>query len=311
MPVEQRDAIQPDSMGPEDWTCFWLEPAFHNLECLHAGFRRHVYTPHRHETYVIGVIEAGMEEFHCRGVLHRATAGKLALVNPFELHDGRPGPNGYTYRMLYPDPILLRSIAEEMFDQPMSAPHFPDTLVEDTSMSAQLAALHSILEHTGDPLERDSALMSTLATLIARHAEVRASIPTAGREPVALANAIDYINAHMDDAAGAGPQLTSPRGESRLDLAAIADAAGLSRFQLIRVFRKHLGQTPLAYVNDRRVQRARRLLHRGHSPAETAYMVGFCDQSHLHRVFKARVGVTPGAYRRARNRVQAARPQRS
>jgi AraC-like DNA-binding protein len=26
---------------------------------------------------------------------------------------------------------------------------------------------------------------------------------------------------------------------------------------------------------------------------------GFCDQSHLNRVFKARMGVTPGAYRAA------------
>jgi AraC-like DNA-binding protein len=27
--------------------------------------------------------------------------------------------------------------------------------------------------------------------------------------------------------------------------------------------------------------------------------VGFCDQAHLTRAFKARIGVTPGAYRKA------------
>ncbi|WP_176518330.1 AraC family transcriptional regulator, partial [Pseudomonas faucium] len=31
--------------------------------------------------------------------------------------------------------------------------------------------------------------------------------------------------------------------------------------------------------------------------AEVAYRLGFADQSHFQRVFKAHVGVTPGQYR--------------
>jgi AraC-like DNA-binding protein len=41
------------------------------------------------------------------------------------------------------------------------------------------------------------------------------------------------------------------------------------------------------------------LLKRGTSPADTAASVGFADQAHLTRAFKARLGVSPGAYRRA------------
>ncbi|WP_258040405.1 helix-turn-helix domain-containing protein, partial [Streptomyces sp. SM9] len=36
------------------------------------------------------------------------------------------------------------------------------------------------------------------------------------------------------------------------------------------------------------------------TPAETATAVGFTDQPHLNRHFTRIVGVTPGAYRRAR-----------
>ena len=38
------------------------------------------------------------------------------------------------------------------------------------------------------------------------------------------------------------------------------------------------------------------------SPAEVAAACGFCDQSHLTRVFKARRGVTPAVFARSRVR---------
>ena len=67
----------------------------------------------------------------------------------------------------------------------------------------------------------------------------------------------------------------------------------------MRVFRAETGLTPHAYVVDVRVRRARELLRAGVSPAAAAGLVGFADQAHLTRAFKARLGVTPGAYRRA------------
>ena len=38
------------------------------------------------------------------------------------------------------------------------------------------------------------------------------------------------------------------------------------------------------------------MLANGVPPAEVAAACGFYDQSHLNRVFKARVGVAPGAF---------------
>jgi AraC-like DNA-binding protein len=35
------------------------------------------------------------------------------------------------------------------------------------------------------------------------------------------------------------------------------------------------------------------------APAEVALACGFCDQSHLSRAFKRRIGSAPGAYRNA------------
>jgi AraC-like DNA-binding protein len=43
--------------------------------------------------------------------------------------------------------------------------------------------------------------------------------------------------------------------------------------------------------------RARRLIESGADLAQAAADAGFADQSHLTRVFRAMVGVTPGEFR--------------
>lgn len=81
-------------------------------------------------------------------------------------------------------------------------------------------------------------------------------------------------------------------------LAALAQEAGVHPMHLVRAFRAQQGCSPGEYVQIRRVARACRLLLESDvllSPL--ALQLGFHDQSHFTRVFKARLGVPPGAYR--------------
>lgn len=71
----------------------------------------------------------------------------------------------------------------------------------------------------------------------------------------------------------------------------------LSRFQLIRAFRRVTGLTPHAWHMDQRIQQARRELRGGQPLATLAHALGFADQSHFQRVFKAHTATTPGHYR--------------
>lgn len=83
------------------------------------------------------------------------------------------------------------------------------------------------------------------------------------------------------------------------DLAVVAAAAGLSYDTFRRRFTAQVGQTPAAFRNEHRLQAAATLLrltdltHR-----EIARTLGFADEFHLSRRFRAHFGVAPRDYRR-------------
>ncbi|HEX2640136.1 MAG TPA: AraC family transcriptional regulator [Pyrinomonadaceae bacterium] len=84
-------------------------------------------------------------------------------------------------------------------------------------------------------------------------------------------------------------------GISTEDLAA---DAGVHPVHLAAVFRRFYHETIGDYVQKLRVEHASELLQKKSiSLCEIAYECGFADQSHFTRVFKRRVGVTPGVFR--------------
>lgn len=82
----------------------------------------------------------------------------------------------------------------------------------------------------------------------------------------------------------------------------LATDARVHPVYLASVFRKFHRETIGDYVQKRRVAHASKLLQDVAVPlTEIAYACGFADQSHFTRVFKRRVGMTPGAFRNSLN----------
>ena len=93
----------------------------------------------------------------------------------------------------------------------------------------------------------------------------------------------EMLDAHLDDPPG---------------LAALAGEAGVHPMHVLRVFRSHVACSPGQYVQTRRVAKACELLAETGMPLSfVALSVGYYDQSHFTRAFRARTGVTPGAFR--------------
>jgi AraC family transcriptional regulator len=88
------------------------------------------------------------------------------------------------------------------------------------------------------------------------------------------------------------------RLHEQLDLATLAAVVGLGIWTFIRHFRESFGRTPHAYVIERRIDRARRLLAESALPIkEIASLCGFADQAHMTRMFQTHLHTTPAALR--------------
>lgn len=287
--MDQQSALSQTPAGGGDFARLWREARFDGMECLNARFQRHSYAPHTHETYVVGVITAGTELYRCRGTERVARAGQVVVLDPDVLHDGRPAADGYAYRMFYPSVGLFEQTMTEALGRPV-APHFSAMELDDPELFHLIRGLHHGLEGPHhEPLRADTDALRAFTLLALRHGDLTARPHAAGREPAAVRRAREYLDAHLD---------------SPVELADLAAAAGLSRFHLLRVFRAAVGTTPHGYLTDRRVAQAKRLLAGPLALAEVALACGFCDQAHFNRVFKGRVGVAPGQYRRGSNPVQ-------
>jgi AraC-like DNA-binding protein len=74
---------------------------------------------------------------------------------------------------------------------------------------------------------------------------------------------------------------------------------GLSTGHFFRTFKETFGQAPFAYIAGLRIERAQQMmLTTSHSLCQIALDCGMCDQSHLTRLFRQLVGMTPGEWRR-------------
>lgn len=83
-----------------------------------------------------------------------------------------------------------------------------------------------------------------------------------------------------------------------LSVPALAARAYMSERNFARAFKREVGMTPAAYVEALRVERARVLLETGAENVEqVASRCGFGTVETLRRVFRRRLGVSPGDYR--------------
>ncbi|MET7568786.1 AraC family transcriptional regulator [Streptomyces sp. NPDC005492] len=256
------------------------------LDLLTARFDRHVYAPHAHAEFTIGVCVDGYEVIDYRGDRIRTGPGSIVVLAPGEMHTGGPGSptDGYAYRALYADPALL---ADGTLGGGL--PHFREPLLDDAELALALRRAHTELSACPDPLEAESRLPWLLTALTRRHSTARPA-------PDLIPGATQVAHAIRDRLAD--ELLTPP------SLSSLAADFDLSRYQLLRAFRTTMGIPPYAWLAQYRVTLARGLLEAGGRPAEVAAQVGFADQAHLTRWFRRVLGVTPAAYR---NSVQDSR----
>lgn len=268
---------------------------FEMLPCQIPGVKavqaqsKHRFGRHMHEQFGIGVVVQGGQKSQSGRGMVEAMAGDTITVNPGEIHDGAPIDDaGRSWKMLYLEPALVAALHMDISEGKSDQAEFALPVITDTRISQQVRQLfacmtrpatspNNMVDDRAARMAAEEALLSLFATVM--HAPVdKHGLP-------GVPQAIVHARTRIDDDPTAA-----------LSLHDLAQESGLSRFQLLRAFARATGMTPHAYLLQRRLHHARRLIAGGTPLVQAAVHSGFADQSHMTRLFIRNFGLSPGIY---------------
>jgi AraC family transcriptional regulator len=204
-------------------------------------------------------------------------------------HESRWWVRGHMHFMhLYflPEHFTRRAV-HELDREPREVTLADRTYFEDAHMAALCRSLAAQpWEGSDERLRANETAHEILSLLLRSQGVRRADVPVkGGLAPAVRRRLRDYIDAHLADP---------------VTLSDLSDVACLSEFHLSRMFRASFGLPPYAWIAERRADLARQLLRTTPlSAEEIAARTGYANASHFGHRFRAAVGVSPLAYRRA------------
>lgn len=248
------------------------------------GFSRSFRT-HFHEEYSIALVREGRSRAEFPSGPREVSGGCLVLIPARVPHACNPDTAGaWTYLLLLTDPAWISGISPEaeirdfLFTEDhriLPAPPDAGAAMEEAARSAGLP----------DGSGRSEAAEGLKALLLA--AADGASREEAGPEA---------LQKRTDPRARRIESLLRTRLDGAVTLRELSAEAGVGEREVLRLFRAAYGISPYDYRTNLRINEAKRLLRSGVGISDAVQRVGFFDQSHLHRHFVRRVGLTPAAY---------------
>ncbi|MBV0934834.1 AraC family transcriptional regulator [Marinobacterium weihaiense] len=255
-------------------------PALPWVEMRRADRSSACYQAHAHDEFSLGVIDAGRARYRNGSRHHQTHAGMLVTINPGDIHACNPDQGVWSYRMLFIDTRWLGQLQQEcMLADGSDYRPFAADFQQDRHFYRRFDRLYQRLTSSDAALAAETELIEYICPLFEGQTLAAAQHHQCLPE---LQRATERIMDRLDD---------------NLSLDELARVSDLSRYQLIRLFRKHYGLPPHAWQLDQRIRRARQLLKQPHaSLGDIALQLGFADQAHFQRHFRQRTALTPGQF---------------
>ncbi|WP_261843109.1 AraC family transcriptional regulator [Aliamphritea ceti] len=260
--------------------CFFARsPSLPQVEMRLADSSSACYGTHSHDEISFGVIDAGSARYQNRQHSHSIGTTTTVMMNPGDAHSCNPDNGEWSYRMLFIDARWIGQLQAEIFQcQGQDYLSFPGPLATEMQSFHQFDALFNALTQPDTGIA-EGLMMDYLALRFANVAPLQQETLKTDTDSVRLVR--EMILDQLD---------------TNITLDSFSSQTGLSRYHLIRSFKKLYGQSPHAWQLDQRIKTAKRLLREGESISDTANQLGFADQAHFQRNFKKRLAITPKLY---------------
>ncbi|MDR3440466.1 AraC family transcriptional regulator [Telmatospirillum sp.] len=241
---------------------------------------------HNHENFCLQLFSLPREQRllkHSARWQVREAGTQIFLPGDESRHENRGTPSRNQFLLVEPERV------EEIIGRPLTPDLFAAFRghpVQSAMVSNLMTALAQDLD-CGCPAGRlvGETLVVALLLWVARSApgapsERRGSFRLSDME---MSRLKDFIDANL---------------EQPISLDQLSGVVGISLRHFRRMLHQTVGRTPHQLVLSRRLERARQMIDQGRtSLAEIAAATGFSDQSHMTRVFRHHLGVSPSACR--------------
>ncbi len=232
---------------------------------------------HFHDEIAIALIGCGTSLVECAAGPFLAEPDTLVVFPPGVVHSCNPRtPDNWAFRMLFVPPDILPREERECFSGPA-----PRIIRMDREFRERIGKAFEVLSGDGGPEEKEETLF-LLLELAAERSVISGETGAANAPiPESIVRTAAFLREYRHE---------------EIPLKRLAEVSGLSRFHLVRAFRRSFDMTPHAYLMTLRIDDSKRLLREGVAISDIALAEGFCDQSHFTRVFREICGDTPARY---------------
>lgn len=83
-----------------------------------------------------------------------------------------------------------------------------------------------------------------------------------------------------------------------LNLDFLSNIRFVSKYHLLRLFKKYYGLTPRRYLTDKRIEESKKYLKNGRTVSETCFLVGFESLGSFSTLFKNKTGKSPSSFQK-------------
>lgn len=269
-----------------------------NWKHVHSPFARLYYVTEGQACVRFKSVHVGQPD---REVILRP--GHMYIIPPFTMHDELcDGVFCHYYVHVYENPenglqlFDTYTLPTELEAGEMEKELFSRLVEKNPSMQLldsnpetydnQSTLLHSVSRNSQLPLADIMEMRGIICVLLSRF--FRLAVPRQEVADSRVAQCVAWIRHHSNE---------------EIEIQDLASMAYMSKDHFIRRFKAELGQTPLAYITQRRIERAELLLITSDMTVkEIAFRLGYEDFSYFNRVFRKWVGMTPLEYRNKRGK---------
>jgi len=203
---------------------------------------------------------------------------RLIIINPNEVHYSICDEENKDYYVIYIQRDWYKNLQNQLFDTKDIIAL--SNIIDDLDLNKEFFELFNILYEQKDVIKKELELLTFLKNIFNKYISEKTYLKIDETTKIAK-DFKEYIEKNIS---------------SKLTLTSISKELKVSPYHIIRICNQDFGLSANAYIVNKRVHRAKKLISQGVDISEAAVEVGFYDQSHLTNVFKKVFALTPKSY---------------